>query len=40
MGRLPDTDEWIPVDEHPEAIEEDMPGVVSDERFWPRRFAC
>lgn len=28
MGRLPDTDEWIPVDEHPDAIEEDMPGVL------------
>ena len=30
LGRLKDSDQWIPVDEHPdEDVEEDIPGVVS-----------
>lgn len=30
LGRLKDSDHWIPVDEHPdEDVEEDIPGVVS-----------
>lgn len=29
IGRVRETDEWIPVDENPDAIEEDLPGVVS-----------
>lgn len=29
LGRIPATDQWIPVDENPEAIEDDIPGVVS-----------
>lgn len=28
MGRLPGSDAWIPVDENPEAIEEELPGVL------------
>jgi MFS superfamily sulfate permease-like transporter len=29
LGRLKDSDQWIPVDEHPdEDVEEDIPGVV------------
>lgn len=29
MGRISGTDAWIPVEEHPDAEEEDIPGVVS-----------
>ena len=32
IGRVKETDEWIPVDENPDAIEEDLPGVVSTRR--------
>ncbi|KAG7531952.1 hypothetical protein FFLO_03959 [Filobasidium floriforme] len=28
IGRVRETDEWIPVDENPDAIEEDLPGVL------------